>query len=299
MISYDDYCKNTLKNKEVLWFLMKNFVSEYKNSSKEEILKSIENGDLSKKYIDGITSEDLGINKDDNAVIFDILFTSKLPNSNDSIGLFINIEAQNNYHPGYPIVKRALYYASRLLAKQNSNSTKYLYRSLKKVYSIWICISPSIKDQNTVTSYNIHENYIVGSTKENINNYDLMNVIMIYLANNKFNNVNELIKPLNVLFKEISEDDKRNKQVLSELKTKYNICIDESEVKGMQNLSLGFIQQGKREGKKEGKLEDAISCIDNLMSKKHMSFDDALKEASDLLNISKDIKEKVIKHFNN
>ena len=89
MKKYDKESKKLLTNKELLWFLMKNYVDEYKDLSKKEILKCIEDGNLKKKYIEGINTEDLGI--DDDYVAFDILFTAKLPNSNETVGLYVNL----------------------------------------------------------------------------------------------------------------------------------------------------------------------------------------------------------------
>ena len=309
----DDYfSKLLLSNKELLWYLMKYCVEEYKDLSKEEILSLIEDGDINNNRIKGINTEDLGLN--DSKIVYDILYTSKLPNSNERIGLYINIEAQSNYHPGYPIVKRAMYYVSRLLSKQSKLNDEFNYKNIKKVYSIWICTSPSIKRQNTINIYNIRETNVCGTFREDIKNYDLLNVIVIYLANNNLKEINKILDPLNILFKK-DKNKLNNKKLYEKLEKDYKININKQEVKDMWDMHTGYIQEGKRIGKKEGKLEGiaqgkleglaqgkletTISYIDNLMSKKHMSFDKALNEAIDLLNISNDIKEQVIKHFNN
>ena len=44
----------------------------------------------------------------------------------------------------------------------------------------------------------------------------------------------------------------------------------------------------------EGKLETVILYIDNLISKIHMPFDDALAQAFNLLNVFEDIKKMLI-----
>lgn len=140
-IEYDLQSKKLLMNKEIIWYLMKELIPEYKNSTKEEIIACIEDGDPNKKYIEGLNTEDLS---DENSkVVYVILFTAKLPKSSQKISLYINFEAQNNLNTGYPIVKRAIYYACRLITHQGAkNGHIKRYDDLKKVYSIWICTNP-------------------------------------------------------------------------------------------------------------------------------------------------------------
>ena len=71
-------------------------VEEYKDLSKEEIIKLIEDGNVNNVRIKGINTEDLGLN--DSKVVYDILYTSKLPNSNERIGLYF-IEFLSEKHP--------------------------------------------------------------------------------------------------------------------------------------------------------------------------------------------------------
>ena len=61
----------------------------------------------------------------------------------------------------------------------------------------------------------------------------------------------------------------------------------------MQNLSLGLIQQGRREGKKEGRLETTIEFVKGFMNNKNMS----LEEVIIFLEVKSDLKDEVIKHF--
>lgn len=57
-----------------------------------------------------------------------------------------------------------------------------LYNKIKKVYSIWICMSPPKNRENSVTRYYIEEENLVGSVKEEKRHYDLMAAIMICLG---------------------------------------------------------------------------------------------------------------------
>ncbi len=83
----------------------------------------------------------------------------------------------------YPLIKRALYYCSRMmLAQHGTEFTESHYEKIKKVYSIWICPNPPKKDSNTITSYSIQENNIIGNFKEEVKNYDLIKVVMVLFA---------------------------------------------------------------------------------------------------------------------
>ena len=56
--------------------------------------------------------------------------------------IIVNVEAQNKYNPGYPLIKRGIYYVSRMLSAQNGVDFKSgEYGKLKKVCSIWICLN--------------------------------------------------------------------------------------------------------------------------------------------------------------
>lgn len=76
-------------------------------------------------------------------VTYDIRFLATAPVSGELIRLIINIEAQNDFYPGYPLIKRGIYYCSRMISAQyGTEFTKSHYEDIKKVYSIWICMNP-------------------------------------------------------------------------------------------------------------------------------------------------------------
>lgn len=110
--AYDAQSKKILSDKSVLSNILKECVPEYKNYSRSEIRGFIEDGGKC-RCIKGISNDDNRVN---NATIaYDILFYSRLPNSNENIGMYINVEAQNVSRPHYPLINRAVYYASRLI----------------------------------------------------------------------------------------------------------------------------------------------------------------------------------------
>ena len=74
---------------------------------------------------------------------------------------------ENDFYPGYPIIKRALYYCSRMNSSQyGSEFTETHYEKIRKVYSIWICPNPPKKRENTITRYCVQEENLVGQVLE-------------------------------------------------------------------------------------------------------------------------------------
>ena len=78
-------------------------------------------------------------------VHFDILFTLELPDAEGPVLLLINVEVQNSTDLPYPLARRAMVYASRLVGRQGTD-----YANCKKVYSVWIVSNPQKKDENTL-----------------------------------------------------------------------------------------------------------------------------------------------------
>lgn len=66
--------------------------------------------------IHGIGTEDA--TQTGGTVTYDIRFLASLPSSNGKIRMILNVEGQNDFYPGYPILKRGIYYCSRMISAQ-------------------------------------------------------------------------------------------------------------------------------------------------------------------------------------
>jgi len=186
-------------------------------------------------------------------VVYDVRFSAVAPGEDGKIGLIINIEAQGKYHPGYPLVKRALYYCGRMLSAQyGSVFTQSHYEALRKVYSIWICSHPPLERENTITSYAVEERPLVGNVTEPVRHYDLLNVTMICLGSPEGARYGGLLRMLEVLFKGRCTPG----QVIQILEEEYDFSSArnmEGTVTAVCNLSQGFIEEGRERGMKEGR----------------------------------------------
>ena len=191
---YDAACKRLLSEKIILAWIMKNCLEEYRDCDVDEIAEKYIEGipqvgeaavapDESSQasMIHGTGNEDASLTE--GTVTYDIRFLALAPVSGELIRLIINMEAQNDFYPGYPLIKRGIYYCSRMISSQyGTEFTKSHYENIKKVYSIWICMNPPKKRENSITRYFLAEENLTGSVKERKSNYDLMTIIMICLG---------------------------------------------------------------------------------------------------------------------
>jgi hypothetical protein len=197
-------------------------------------------------------------------VYFDIRFKAYVPSKDEVVQLIINLEIQLNDTPGYPLVKRGIYYCSRMISEQYGTVfTKEQYRDLCKVYSIWICPSSAQKRKNGIFKYEISEKEIYGTSFTKKKDYDLMNVVILNLGNTEEQTDSEILNLLNVLFS-LTMSPKEKKDILS---NDFNIAMTqelESEVQSMCNLSDGVFELGRQEGRQQGE-DDFASLIQRLL----------------------------------
>ena len=190
-LAYDHKCKKVLCDKRLLSYVLKLAVEEYKGLSIEEIEPLIESGVVMEEEAH-ILFPRVNENVDENGkkTIFDILLTSKYPNSDNSIDTIINLEMQNDAlpkskdHKSYSLIKRGIFYVGKMIVNQKGVTfTSNNYQNLKKVNSIWICSRPKKDKENSVQRYKIHEEHVLGKMIEELqDNYDMINVCMINLG---------------------------------------------------------------------------------------------------------------------
>ena len=240
---YDESCKRILANKGILSWIMKECVDEYKNVNVNDIATKYIEGNpsvgvvdvLTGKVIQGLPTEIIGNNN--GKTFFDIRYRAIVPKGDEIIELIINIEAQNDQYPGYPLVKRGIFYDCVMITSQYGTEFSTMdYNAIKKVYSIWLCRNVSDKLKNTITAYELRERNIVGKTKEARSNYDLMSVVMINLGRIDEELDSDMLRMLNKLFSE----EVKVKEKLEMLENEYGIPASEElerEVVEMCNWS--------------------------------------------------------------
>ena len=294
--AYDNACKHLLANKIILAWIMKSCLEEYRGSEISEIASKYIEGEkqiseaavhpdeeAGSLQIRGLNTEDSTINE--GTVTYDIRFRAIVPGTGERISLIINVEAQNDFYPGYPIVKRNLYYCCRLVSSQyGTEFTNSHYEKIKKVYSIFICMNPPNYRKNTINQYSIQEESLIGEFGDNVEYYNLLTGIIICLGDAD-DERSGILKLLEVLLSS-ERSTKVKKKILQEdfgIKMTQEL---ESEVSEMCNLSEGVEQKGIAKG--------IITSIRNLMESMGWSIEQAMdalqipmEERNDYLNMLK------------
>ena len=206
--------------------------------------------------IAGLNNEDVTLTE--GAVRFDILFEARVPDdgrrkrgrrknpntestaavsadgsSSDSripksVALVINLEIQQDVTPGYQLEKRAVYYCSRLISNQKRGIRKFNFKRIKKVYSIWICLSTDNFTTNSLSRYtfcptevyqekfSMEDNAYVDKSADCLakimqkNAMDLMEIIFIHIADAETDSAVPIIKMLsNTFSRKKTIDDRR------------------------------------------------------------------------------------------
>ena len=225
---YDKACKRLLAEKIILAWILKSCVEEFQDCDVNEIAaryivgtpqvgvvpvdpdesNQIPEGEVAGTGVEAATATE-------GAVTYDVRFVASAPVSGKWIRLILNIEAQNDFYPGYPLIKRGIYYCSRMISAQCG--TEFInadYEKIKKVYSIWLCMNPPMSRKNTITNYCITEDNLVGRVKERKEYYDLMSAVMVCLGEESDREQGGILKLLNILFS--TESKAREKQEILE-----------------------------------------------------------------------------------
>ncbi len=164
---YDAAVKRLLSDRKILAHILKDCVEEFRNTDISDIAdRCIEHepqmmelpampGEVNAvSKIHGTGVED--VTATEGTVVYDIRFEAAVLTEAVKAAkvaadrIIIDLEAQNDFYPGYPLVKRAIYYCSRLISSQYGTVfTRANYKKIKKVYSIFICTNPPKKRSNT------------------------------------------------------------------------------------------------------------------------------------------------------
>ena len=278
---YDQSVKQFLSNKQLLAQILKGCVEEF---------KQCDVNDIAQRYIEGVPKPDripylpnetnaklaLVPLADGNDVVgfandktiegegrrtFDICFFATAPKEDELIRIIINIEAQKDYPKKYSLQKRAIYYGSRLISAQYDVEFKHSdFNNIRKVYSIWICANPHPDWQNTITRYHLNEENIKGNAHADVDDYDLLNIIVLGLGPDNGDGEKDLLYLLRAALVE-----KQNKESLMKVLKEFGMHDDpelEKEAENMCNLSQGVLEVGRAEGRAEGLAEGLAAGMD-------------------------------------
>ena len=228
------------------------------------------------------------------SITYDIQFRAIVPGSDKVVQMIINVEAQNDFYPGYSIIKRGIYYCARMISAQYGTVfTNSHYEKIQKVYSVWICMNPPKERNNSITEYSLTEKHHIGKVKEKEELYDLISAIMICLGKNEEAAENELLHLLDVLLS--SEKNAIEKKVI--LEQEFQIPMTETMEEGgeyMCNLSDGVEQKGIQKGIEIG-IEQGIEQEHLRAVKKKLEKNKSTEQIADELEIEISVAEMYIR----
>lgn len=284
--SYDTLAKRILSRKVILARILKYTVSEFADCSLEDIAGKYIEGDPTADintiplddtlYIKGSQNESNSPNE--KVVTFDIIFEAIAPDTGKPIQLIINVEPQKAANPGYPIIKRALYYTSRLISSQKE---KYFvgdyYAKIRKVYSIWVIMDATQERSNLIQRFKLTEELLHGTFHENIKNYDMLTIIMLNLGEGEMSH--DLLKMLHLIFLDLLKTEQKETILLDEYGIKLTRDMRE-EIDKMGGLMQPAIDMAVRKAVSQAVAEkeekERLSSIRNLMKNMKLSATKAM-----------------------
>ena len=298
----DAACKAILADKQILAWILKYCADEYKDCPIHKIMDYIEgqpeigtvpiSPGLANRHaekISGMATEDAVMYE--GVVRYDIRFRTRLPQGDSYTELLVNVEAQNNFHPGespgYSLVTRGIYYCARMISAQKETEFAHShYEDMKKVYSIWICLNPKSSVRGTITSYQLSERNDVGDTHEAKEDYDKLQVTLVCLGDKNSNS--ELIQMLDVAMSDTLTVDEKKKQLRKfDIETSYTLERGFSE---MCNYSQGVAEKNLRIGMEKGHIEALKAMIKKLSLTEDQAMDVLEIPQEDRAKIKKELK---------
>lgn len=289
---YDAACKEVLSQKVILAWILKDCLEDFHELSVESIMdQCIEyEPEVSSSSVDGERSEWFsqirGGGREETSIsegriTYDIRFDVTIPETGRR--LWIDVEPQNDFRPGYPLLKRGTYYLGRMIsAQRNREFVGSDYDGLKKAYTVWICTNPPKKWMHRIKHYEVWDRDAALGNGESpmfdVLDYDLMTQVVICLGDPRDVRAMGVLRLLSVLLTNVYGLDEQSEI----LEREFGITLTDRLRKGMRsmcNLGEGLynrafscgietgieqgVKQGIEQGVKQG-IEQGMDCLGNL-----------------------------------
>ena len=170
--SYDILAKRILSRRVILARILKTCVTEFADCTLDDIINKYIEGNPT-ATIDTVPLDDIldirGRNTELNSpneksVKLDIIFDAITPSTGEPIQIIINIEPQKTDSVDYLIIKRAIYYAARLISSQKEKIfTGDDYNKIRKVYTIWVVMDVHKDRRNSIQRFKVTEELLHGT----------------------------------------------------------------------------------------------------------------------------------------
>ena len=180
-----------LSERPILSRILKEVIPEFQVVSLKEIEELYIGDDIRIGTVPGGCLEPDGTEATDepdgeDSVAYDILVNAKAPgDGEDRIIVSVNLILQNPDDLGYPIERRALYYAAAELSAQlEETAAETDFDNLHKSYAVFIVAGDDIPNNkcNTATLYSMEKQDPAGTTEEDRCACDLMSMVVINVS---------------------------------------------------------------------------------------------------------------------
>ena len=315
-LTYDKAAKEVLAMRQILAPILKNIVPEYRQLSLETIMHDciegkpwvgtvpVDPGRTNRVFRRRLPKKIRGLQTEQNAsgegwITYDVLFYARIPGTDQRVRFIINIEAQRN-DPNYKLMKRAIFYASRLISSQKEREfTGQDYDNICKVYTIWLCFYLPEGEQSSINRYELRETNIYGVHHEEPSDYDLIHVTTVHVGDDEPEN--ELLRFLQLIFLQQMTELQKSEG----LREEFGIDVQDDTRKGlgnMCNLSSGLKERaeaigeargaarGEARGEKRGREQTWVASVRNLMKSMQMTA----QQAAEALAVPAEIRQKVL-----
>ena len=291
--SYDKLAKQILSRKAILSRILKHCLPEFAKCTLEDIENNYIEGEAKINAIPLDDTLDIrgghteSASPNEGLVTFDVIVDVIAPTTKEPIKLIINLEPQKTTRVKYPVTKRAIYYAARLISSQKEKIfTGSQYGKIRKIYSIWVIMATSPKRADSIQRFEITQKVEHGTWKDRRKNYDLMTIILLNLGDGKMSD--KLLNLLHLLFLDMLKSEQ--KEVI--LQEEYGITLTRNmreELKSMSGLMQPAVDMAAKKAAKkaaeeaaavalkEGKETAILSSIRNLMKNMKWSAQQAME----------------------
>lgn len=306
----DAGCKALLGCTAVAAFIVKNCIPEFHDMSLEEIQEYI----IYKKAKSQMTPEELAEIQAENTspveigchivddlpdklneknveskstnegtIYYDVLFDIGMPDGKSPPSrVIVDIEAQNEFKPGYAILKRGSFYCGRMISAQKETVFRNSdYNKLQKVYSIWLCIAPDEDVRGVCNAYNMSEICLAKEHHFPKEQYDNFCIILACLQDKQ--SANNMVRFFSSVF-----DNEMPVEEKLDLARECGLQVT-ADVKEGINQMCNYIDYVEQKGIEKGRIEALSESVVKLVREGNYS----VEAATNLLPISDDIRATV------
>lgn len=306
----DAGCKALLGCTAVAAFIVKNCIPEFHDMSLEEIQEYI----IYKKAKSQMTPEELAEIQAENTspveigchivddlpdtlneknveskstnegtIYYDVLFDIGMPDGESPPSrVIVDIEAQNEFKPGYAILKRGSFYCGRMISAQKETVFRNSdYNKLQKVYSIWLCIAPDEDVRGVCNAYNMSEICLAKEHHFPKEQYDNFCIILACLQDKQ--SANNMVRFFSSVF-----DNEMPVEEKLDLARECGLQVTAAVKEGI-NQMCNYSDYVEQKGIEKGRIEALSESVVKLVREGNYS----VEAATNLLPISDDIRATV------